>query len=347
MKIVEYAPGWFDALRSAVSARRPDSALNHRPFVDYYYATRDWCRLLLAVNRNDEVIGTLGFDRMRFETEAGEMELGFNSNYNSFVPGVGTFLFMRRLKDCPLGIVFWTTRDTQDVIKSLGWQYFGGIRRHYVNYAYPAFAGDAAWRRLAKNVLRRLPKKRLGTLARRLKAARDAGIAVRPEASFTDDLLPASSPFDFRFAPDVDYLNWRYDPGLSFVRYRLFRILSGDDTVGYVVINEQSNRLVVAQCDGVDPDMLAYGVLSSIVETGKHDPVPRSVMLTSSHPRMQAIYRKFSFRTSGADERFAIGGYRQEIPLQPDTSSWLVNFDWGNNELQTPFLDQRRQDNVD
>lgn len=342
MRIVEYAPSWFDALRTAVLARRPDSALNHRPFVDYYYATRDWCRLLLAVNDENEIIGTLGFDRMRFETEAGEMYLGFNSNYNSFVPGVGSFLFLRRLKDCPLGMVFWTTEDTQKVIRSLGWRYFPGVRRHYINYTYPAFARDGMWRRLAKGILRRVPKKRLGSLAGRLKAAREAGIRVRPETTFTNDLLPDESPFEFRFAPDVDYLNWRYNAELSFVRYRLFRILSGDETVGYVVINEQPHRLVVAQCDGIDPEMLALGVVSSIVEAGKHDLVPRSVMLTSSHPRMQAIYRQFGFRTSGADERFAIGGYRQEIPLEPDTSTWLVNFDWGNNELQTPFLDQLR-----
>lgn len=322
--------------------RRPDSALNHRPFVDYYYATRDWCKLLLAVNSKDEIIGTLGFDRMRFETEAGDMYLGFNSNYNSFVPGVGSFLFMRRLKDCPLGIVFWTTEDTQKVIRSLGWRYFSGIRRHYVNYTYPAFPRDGMWRRLAKKFLRRVPKKRLGTLARRLESARNAGISVRQELSFTKDLLPGQSPFDFRFAPDIDYLNWRYSTELSFVRYKLYRILSGEDTVGYVVINDQPTRLVVAQCDGTDPELLAYGVISSIVEAGRHDLVPRSVMLTSSHPRMQAIYRQFGFRTGGADERFAIGGYRQDVPLEPDTSAWLVNFDWGNNELQTPFPDQGR-----
>jgi hypothetical protein len=116
--------------------------------------------------------------------------------------------------------------------------------------------------------------------------------------------------------------------------------MRGQKTVGYVVINDKPDCLVVAQCDGVDPVSLAYGVISSIVEAGRQDRIARTVMLTSSHPRMRELYREFGFRVGSSDETFAVGGYKQEVTLSPDTTAWLVNFDWGNNELQTPFLDQ-------
>jgi len=340
LRIIEYSPEWFDALTHAVKPKRPESALLHRPFVDHYYASQEWCRLLLALDNNDNVVGTLGVDRMRFESESGEMTLGFGSNYNSFVPGVGSFLFLRRLKDCPLGLVFWTTEDTQKVIRSLGWTYFSGVRRHYLNYAYPTFPREPMWRKAAKGILRLFPRKKIGSYESRLQDASGSGVSVHPENSFSTDLIPQNSPFAFRFAPNLAYLNWRYNTELSYVRYRLFRILVRGTTVGYVVINEKPDSLVVAQCDGADPVTLAYGVLSSIVEVGKHDRNPRSVMLTSSHPRMQEIYKKFGFRASSSDEHFAVGGYKQIVTLDPDTSAWLINFDWGNNELQTPFLNQ-------
>lgn len=340
MRIIEYSPEWFDALAQAVRAVRPQSALLHRPFVDYYYTSQDWCRLLLALDKNDQVVGTLGVDRMRFESESGEMILGFGSNYNSFLPGVGSFLFLRRLKDCPLGLVFWTTEDTQKMIRSLGWTYFSGIRRHHLNYRHPTFPREPAWRKAAKGIFRRIPRKRIGSYASRLQDASGAGVSVRPERMFSADLLPRQSPFAFRFAPSLDYLNWRYNSELSFVRYRIFSIIARGKTAGYVVINDKQDSLTVAQCDGVDPVTVAYGVLSSIVAVGENDSNPRSVMLTSSHPLMQERYRRFGFRASSSDERFAVGGYKQEVTLDPDTSAWLINFDWGNNELQTPFLDQ-------
>lgn len=340
MRIVKYSPEYFTALQRAVVPRRPESALLHQPFVDYYYASEKWCWLLVALDKRDEVIGTLGVDQMRFETAAGEMTLGFGSNYNSFLPGVGSFLFLRRLQECPLGLVFWSTADTQKLIKSLGWTYYHNIRRHYLNYTYPSFPKDPLWRKAAKNVLRRLPRKMIGKFSARLSDIVPASVSVHPESSFSDDMLPDSSPFAFRFAPSLAYLEWRYNTDIKFVRYRLFRIVADRSTVGYVVINDMPDRIVVSQCDGVDPVTLAYGVLSSIVETGKRDRYPRTVMLTSSHALMGQLYREFGFRVGRTDECFAIGGYKQDVSLNPDTSSWLVNFDWGNNDLQTPFLDQ-------
>jgi len=340
VRIIEYSAPWFDALSTAVEPIRNESALTHPPFVDYYYASREWCKLRLALDKNDRIVGTLGVDCMPFEAGRQQMTLGFSSNFNSFRPGVGSLLFLQRLKECPLGVVFWTTADTEKVIRSLGWRHFSGIRRYYLNYAYPAFPGDSVWRKAAKLVLRQWPRKNLGGYASRLSEAAQGAVSVQPETVFSADMLPSVSPFTFRFAPGLDYLNWRYNTGLSFVRYRLFRIIDQQKSAGYVVINEQPDCLVIAQCDAGNPVTLARGVMASLIAVGRHDRTPRTVMLTSSHREMMALYRAFGFRVSTADECFAVGGYKQQVNLDPDTSGWLINFDWGNNELQGPFPDQ-------
>ena len=318
----------------------PTSGLFHRPFVDYYYATQDWCKLFLAVDKDDRVVGTIGVDRMGFESESGEMTLGFASNYYSFMPGVGAFLFMQRLNSCPLGLVFGGGEDTHRVIRSLGWTYYPEITSYHLNWSYPTSPGEPSWRKAAKGILRHSCRKKIGSYASRLLAASRAEVSLHPERSFSDDLLPRKSPFAFRFAPSLAYLNWRYNTELSFVRYRLFRITARRTTVGYVVISEKPDCLIVAQCDGVDPETLAYGVISSIVEVGKQDRYPRTVMLTSSHSRMQEIYREFGFRAGKSGRRFAVGGYKRDVTLDPDTSRWLINYDWGDNGLHSPFLDQ-------
>lgn len=344
MRIIEYSPDWYDELRRAVEPITRASGLFHRPFVDYYYTSQDWCKLLLALDKNNRIVGTIGVDRMRFESESGEMSLGFGSNYYSFKPGVGAFLFMQRMKLCPLGLVFPGGEDTHKVIKSLGWTYFPEIANYYLNWSYPALSGEPLWRKAAKAFLRHSSRRKIGSYAPQLLEASRAEVSVHPERSFSSDLLPQKSPFTFRFAPGLAYLNWRYNTELPFVRYRLFRIKVRQITVGYVVINEKPDCIYVAQCDGVDPVTLAYGVMTSIVEVGKQDRHPRTVMLTSSHTQMQALYREFGFRTGKSGRRFAVGGYKQVVTLSPDTSGWLINYDWGDNGLCSPFLDQTATD---
>lgn len=58
-------------------------------------------------------------------------------------------------------------------------------------------------------------------------------------------MLPGHSPFTFRFAPRVEYLNWRYNLSLSFVRYRLFRILAGARSIGYIILASGTSNWLI------------------------------------------------------------------------------------------------------
>jgi hypothetical protein len=158
-------------------------------------------------------------------------------------------------------------------------------------------------------------------------------------------LLPRRSPFIFRFAPTVEYLDWRYNLSLTFVRYRLFRILGRGGTIGYVILNEAQNHIMVAQCDGEDATALAHGILMAVVEASRKDERPRTVFLSCCHTEMQRVFEQFGFRMElwGSELPFAF----RTVPPQLDvsaagTAQWLVNYDWCDNGLQAPFLDQGR-----
>ena len=175
--------------------------------------------------------------------------------------------------------------------------------------------------------------------AARIQSAAPAGLTVREEHAYTEDLLPCRSPFAFRLVPTAAYLGWRYATQLSFVRYRLFRILCKGCTAGYVILNDQPDRLLVAQCDGDDPVTLAHGIALSVAAAGCHDRRPREALLTSSHPAMQAVFERLGFRPSRQERPFALGSLRhRELLPATDTSNWLINYDIADNGLRPPFL---------
>jgi hypothetical protein len=147
-----------------------------------------------------------------------------------------------------------------------------------------------------------------------------------------------------RFAPDANYLAWRYSTQLPFVRYRLFRVLDRGRSAGYVILNESPERVIVSQCDGEDAETLAWGVVLSLLNAGQADRQPRTVMLTCCHPTMQEIYRSFGFKADSTHP-FALGSLRRSIapPAGSNTSNWLINYDWGDNGLMELWTDNSPQ----
>ena len=341
MRMIEYGPEHFDALQTVAKCVAPNCNLGHRPFVDYYYAGSDWCRLFMILADDGSAIATIGLEKMPFQYDHHKITVGFGSNFHSLRSGLGTYLFLHWQRSCPVGLVYGGSEETHRIIRRQNWSFFTGVRNYELNKTYLPYPGQPKWRVAAKWVLRHKGrKKRISEYASRIPAEVAAKLSVREERSLTHDLLPRRSPFRFRFAPMPDYLNWRYNLNLSFVRYRVFRVLDEEKTVGYVILNESPERILVAQCDGEDAETLAYGTLLSILQVGSKDAKPRVVRLVSCHPGMQKIYQRFGFKKSGTDCPFALGPLGVNLPIHPDTSNWLVNPDWGDNGLLGPLIGQ-------
>jgi hypothetical protein len=339
MPLVEYTPDLFESLR-LTAERLGVNSLVHAPFVNYYYTANSWCRLNLLLVDDGSIAGMIGIERMPFAVGDRDVMLAFASNYHAARSGAGGHLYLHWMKTCSLGLVFGGSEFTHRILRQQGWRYFSGVKVYSLNRAYPAWPGEPLWRRWAKRAAGSFRRTRLETLVRRVPARFRGRLAVSEETTFIEDMLPKSSPFTFRFAPTLDYLNWRYRPGLSFVRYRLFRIHAGDSTAGYVILNDAAEKIIVAQCDGTDAETIAYGVLLSLAAAARGEARCREVMLAASHPGMQAIYESCGFRCQGAERPFVIGSRSQPVDVPGDSRCWHVNFDWGDNGLRAPFLDQ-------
>jgi hypothetical protein len=338
MKLAQYRSEDYDRL-CEVAARVPAAAaLAHRPFVDHFYATSDASRLHLLNLPDAAIAGTLGLEGLRFEHDGRELLIGSPTNYYSLHPGAGGYLFLHWLKTYKVGMVFGGSADTHRILQQQSWTYYPGVKVYLLNRAYPPQPGEPRWKTAAKWLREKL-RPTLRHDAARMRRAAPAALTVREEHVYTDDLLPSRTPFAFRFAPTAAYLSWRYATQLSFVRYRLFRILSDGCTAGYVILNDQPDRLLVAHCDGDDPVTLAYGIALSVAAASCHDRRPREVLLTSAHAAMQPIFERFGFRPSRQERPFVLGSLRHRNLLPPtDTSNWLINYDIADNGLRPPFL---------
>lgn len=223
-----------------------------------------------------------------------------------------------------------------------------GIRSYFLNNPWNVYPGESRWRSAAKLFLRRVGRKRISSFAPRIPSHVFAEISVREEGSYAPDLLPSRSPFLFRFAPTAEYLSWRYNLSLPFIRYRLFRVICRGVTVGYVILSDSPGQIIVAQCDGEDAAALAHGVLLSILEVGREDQEPRAVFLVSCHSEMQRIFQKFGFWEQWrGDLPFAFRTRPPQVDLSLGTSGWLVNFGWGDNGVRAPFRDYHPSPQVD
>lgn len=201
--------------------------------------------------------------------------------------------------------------------------------------------GEALWRVAAKKALALRPRLRIEKAVAGLREKIPGDLSVKEEQAFSEDMLSFESPFVLRYAPDVAQLNWRYATGLSFVRYRVFRLLRGTATVGYVVLNLKGDQIIVSLCDGDHHETVAYGTLLCLREMAKEGWDEARVLLATSHLEMQKIYGAFGMKPSKHERLFAFGREDRPTEVEGDTSEWLVNYDWGDNGLRMPFLDQR------
>ncbi len=339
MKIVEYQSGDHHTLRQLCEQLPSVHGLRYADFVDHYYASSDFCRLHLMLDDNERCVGCVGVEKMPFETPTGAVTVGFGSNYHAFESGAGGILFLHWVRQCGLGLNFGGSPDAQRIIDHQKWTRYSGIDTLHLNAAYAQSPGDTFWKRTAKNVLTHSPvKTRIDRRAAAVLADSSSPIEAVPEQRATADLLTFESPFDVRFAPDADYLNWRYATNLSFARYHLLRLVQSGETVGYVVLNEQPNRVLIAHADASSPDVLARGMIAALGTVCRGRLSGTGVVATTSHPVLKQTLVDFGFRARRHGRGLAIGGLGKQPPFPDDTSNWLISEDWGDNGLRAPFL---------
>ena len=339
--IVEYKSDLFSDLQEMVSRLPGPMNLVHRPFVDYYYATRGWSKLYLYLSESGRVLGSLGRELVRFEHGGREITLRNGSNWFSVQRGVGGELlnYSTRVNPNSFGFMLVASPEAVKVFHHYGWVPVPGVSGYFLN-GCSLYPWDSWWKSAANSIVRQFARNRPSSFTSRLESNSNAGITVCEEHSYSPDLLPRQSPFGLRFAPTIEYLDWRYNLSLSFVRYRLFRILAGATTMGYVILNESPQQVIVAQCDGEDAKTLAYGILLALAQAGAKDRKPRTIFLSCCHVEMRQVFERFGFRTwLRADLPCAF----HRVPLDFDltgASKWLMNYDWADNGLQGPFLDR-------
>lgn len=341
MPIVEYNPDLFSDLQEMVSRLPGLMNLVHRPFVDYYYASRSWSKLYLYLSESGRVLGSLGRELVRFEYGGREITMRNGSNWFSVQHGVGGELlkYSTRVNPNSFGFMLVASPEAVKVFHHYGWTPVPGVLGYFLN-GCSLYPWDSWWKAAANSIVRQCARNKTSSFASRIPPNGGAPITVCEEHSYSPDLLPRRSPFSLRFAPTVEYLDWRYNLSLSFVRYRLFRISAGSTSIGYVVLNESPQQIIVAQCDGEDAIALAHGILLALAQAGGKDRKPRTMFLSCCHREMRPVFEQFGFRA----------WLRAELPcafhsLPPDfdltgTSKWLMNYDWSDNGLQVPFLDQ-------
>jgi len=340
MRVVEYREGDVETLEKLRRELPGSSPLRWRSFVDYYYGRGPFAQLYILMDGNDHPLATLGCEFLPFKTAHSTIILGFGSNAYAFQPGAGAVLFEHYLDRCDFGIEFGGSEDAHRVLRHQNWKYFPGVPVFHLNKPIVVWPSDTGWKRCAKAILSCLgrDKETCRRIERVIRRARHQ-VDVEETDRVAPDMIPSESPFTFRCAPSIEHLNWRYSSCLSFVRYRIFRIVHASSK-GYVIINQLPNRTLVAHCDGDDPQVLALGVIAAIHRVAVVERRKGHVSLTCTHPEMQSVFHRAGFRCDRVPRPFAIGRLRGSAPppIPNDPNYWLLSFDIGDNGLRPPFL---------
>ena len=339
MEIAHYQQGDKELLQRLAGHLPAYHPLRYPEFVDYYYATSPHCHLHLHIGDRDQLLAVLGLERMPFATTDGNATVGFGSNFFALARGAGAILFLHWMKNCDLGLVYGGSPATQAILRQQRWSWYPDAREYQLNRAFGDVPGETWWRRMAKTVLEQLPPRRsVSGCAQRLLAGAEKKIEVNETDQATEKIIPQSSPFPLRFAPDAAYLNWRYNTQLRFVRYRLFQIVSDQIVRGYVVLNVQRRRVIVAQCDATDTMTLVRGVMAALSSVHREMNHHLGVLWASTHRETQRLLAELGFRARARCRQLAMGGLRRRPPQAETAADWLINADWGDNGLRPPFL---------
>jgi hypothetical protein len=184
---------------------------------------------------------------------------------------------------------------------------------------------------MVKRALQLFVRKPLRNYETKTFREQSASITVREVSS--DEAAPmVNSGFAFRFAPSAEYLRWRYNSSLRFVRYRWFNMYAQNERVGYCVLNDAPGQLIMAHSDGLAPQQLSLGILKALFLAADNDG-SKTALLSSSHPAMQEVFTLYGFDLDTQDRAVAVGSLRSQVNL-PEPQQWLFDFGLGDNDLR-------------
>jgi len=339
MKLEAWQAGDRSTLERIAAGLSAWHSLRFPDFVGHYYGGSDHCHLWVLHGDEGDIAGVIGVERMPFVTPAGRIALGFGSNFHAFQQGAGGLLFLHWSRQCGPAMQFGGSADARRLVTHQKWTVYPGIQSLQINQAVADAPGSAWWNRMARFILQHQPlKTRVGRRSEQMVERGGMKVAAIPEPSFSSDLIPTESEFVVRFAPDAEYLNWRYRPGLPFARYHIFRITVDGVSRGYVVLNEQRHRVLVAHCDLPDPWTLAQGIFAALSRLCRGRAASHGVLLTTSNPVVQAAFQAAGFRAKASSRPLSIGDRQRRAALPEDTSEWLISEDWGDNGQRAPFF---------
>ncbi len=301
-------------------------------FLNHYYLGQDWCKLFLATD-GSKCLGIMGIDMLDFTAQASSLRVAFASNFYSLQSGIGGMLWLKWIKLGDMGLVFGGSKDTHRIISAFKFDYYPGVNLYRLNAQFEAYEEDSFLKGAVKAGLRPWKRKKLTDYASKDLVKRFADTQVVERHAFSAEMMVPTSPFTLRFQPTLEYLQWRYNPRLSYVHYRLFEIVRSGQSCGFCVLNDGPNELMVAYADGNDPSVLAAGILKAIFLVGEKGGKHRKVVLSSSHPIMQAIFKESGFQLTNENYSFAMGSLRGSRNLG-DPKTWLINFGMGDNDLR-------------
>lgn len=345
MGLETWKAGDLAALHELAALLPEYHSLRYPDFVDHYYGASESCRLFLLRDDSGRILSCAGVEKLPLSTPDGPKTLAIGTNYHAFQPGAGAFLFLHWFRSGDLGALYGGSPDARNLVlnqKAFALAELAGLKTLQTNHAYADSPSESTWRRVAKSLLRHSPfRTRVDERSRRMLERGPVRIEAVPESRFSSDMLLPASGFAVRLNPSCEWLNWRYATDLSFVKYRLFRIVADQQPAGFVVLNEQPHRVLVAQADGPDAWTLSQGICAALAQSCRQSRRRTGVLLTSSQPAVLTAFREFGFQEHRGGRVLALGARR--LPAWASNGSqWLIHEDWGDNGLRPPFLGSHR-----
>ncbi|MCF6312322.1 MAG: hypothetical protein L3J39_07705 [Verrucomicrobiales bacterium] len=332
MKIVRYSPERFSDLCVVVEKMNRGHALAIEKLINHYYHDNSWCQLHLAIGDDSHsIVGTIGFESIPFLLNGKAISIGFGNNFHTLEEGCGGLLFMKWVRNQPYSMVYNCSKDTQKLTAAQRWKQLEGIQS--LSYNAPAYRNprQSSFTHFLKTAIKRLLRKPpLQKIVERNDFLPHINVSVTEEKSFHPDMLEFESSFDFRVAPDLDYLNWRFSTNWNLFSYRIFSIKCSGEYRGFVVLHDTPNQVYIAHADGSNPLELVKAELLALAQvSGK-----RPSFLCSSVPEITDHLNQIGFRTNSA---VPCVQFSSSLPIT-EIKRPMINFAVGDNDLRTDFM---------